>query len=158
VFSLYREGRTNRSPYYRFFCFAKILESFYARGEIFKEANKILKDHGEDPKKTRDEKTISREQLVYALAWPKLKELEGLPYTKFWEWIRDNYRHLVGHAFPSKYSEEKWLDLDEFKNFTDFAIIGNIVDLIIRDLIESELGLYQKLIQKGYIKIGDHID
>ncbi len=29
VFSLYREGRTSRSPYYRFFCFVKILESFF---------------------------------------------------------------------------------------------------------------------------------
>lgn len=153
VFSLYREGRTNRSPYYRFFCFAKILESFYAQGEIFKGANKILEDHGENPKKVRGEKKIVRNQLVYALAWPKFKELENLKYTKFWEWTRDNHRHLVGHAFPYKYTEEQWLDLDEFKNYTDFAIIGNIIDLVVRDLVISELDLYQTLIEKDYIKI-----
>lgn len=153
VFSLYREGRTNRSPFYRFFCFTKILESFYAQGEIFKGANKILVDHGEDPKKIREQKKIDREQLVYALAWPKFKELESLPYTKFWNWIRDNYRHLVGHAFPSKYTEKQWLDLDEFQNYTDFAILGNIVDLVVRDLINSELELYQTMMDKGYIEI-----
>lgn len=158
VFSLYREGRTSKSPYYRFFCFAKILESFYAQGEIFKGANEILKKHGESPKKVRGEKKIDREQLVYALAWPKFKELEGLKYTKFWGWIRDNYRHLVGHAFPSKYTEEQWLDLDEFQNYTDFAIIGNIVDLVVKGLIKDELDLYQKFAEKGYIKIEEPKD
>jgi len=153
VFSLYREGRTNRSPYYRFFCFAKILESFYAQGEIFKGANKILEDNGENTKKIRGEKKINKNQLALALAMPKYKELEGMKYTKFWEWIRDNYRHLIGHAFPSKYTEEQWLDLDEFQNFTDFAIVCNIVDLIVRDLIMNELELYQSMIEKGYIKI-----
>lgn len=153
MFSLYREGRTNNSPYYRFFCFAKILESFFAKGEIFKSANKILIENGEDPKKFRSNKHLDRTQLVYALAYPKFGELENLKYTKFWEWIRDNYRHLVGHAFPDKYAEKEWLDLDEFQIYTDFAIIGNIVDLVIRDLINEELDLYQKLIDKGYLKI-----
>jgi len=153
VFSLYREGRTSRSPYYRFFCFAKILESFYAKGEIFKGANKILEDNGENAMKIRGEKKIDKNQLLYAFAIPKHKELEGIKYGKFWEWIRANYRHLVGHAFPDKYDEEQWLDLDEFQNFTDFAIICNIVDLVVRDLIISELDLYQNMVEKGYIKI-----
>lgn len=153
VFSLYREGRTSKSPYYRFFCFAKILESFYAQGEIFKGANKILEYNGKDPKKIRGEKKLDKIMLTYALAIPKYKELEGIKYTNFWEWIRDNYRHLIGHAFPSKYTEEQWLDLDEVQNFTDFAIICNIVDLVVRDLIISELNLYQDMIEKGFIKI-----
>jgi len=148
---LYREGRTSKSPYYRFFCFAKILESFYAQGEIFKGANKILEYNGKDPKKIRGEKKLDKIMLTYALAIPKYKELEGIKYTNFWEWIRDNYRHLIGHAFPSKYTEEQWLDLDEVQNFTDFAIICNIVDLVVRDLIISELNLYQDMIEKGYI-------
>lgn len=153
VLSLLREGRTNRSPYYRFFCFTKILEGFYAKGELFRNANKILKEHDEDIKKLRGEKKIDRELLVYALAYPTHKDLEGMPYTKFWEWIRDNYRHLVGHAFPDKYTEDQWLDYDDYALFTNYAIIGNIVDLVVRDLLKSEFDLYDYIISKGYITL-----
>jgi hypothetical protein len=153
VLSLYREGRTSRSPFYRFFCFAKILEGFYAKGELFRNANTILKKHKEDIKKIRGVKKISRKLLVYALAYPKHKELEQMPYTKFWIWIRDRYRHLVGHAFPDKYTEDQWLDYDDYALFTDYAIVGNIVDLVIRDLLKSEFDIYDYIIKKGYVSL-----
>lgn len=156
--SLYKEGRTNRSPFYRFFCFAKILEGFYAKGELFKNANSILENHGEDPKKIREKKVINKDILIYSLAYPTHKNLEGMPYTKFWEWIRDRYRHLVGHAFPDKYTEEQWLDFDDFKIFTDYAIIGNIIDLVIRDLLNSEFDIYDMIISKGYVDAPKHPD
>jgi hypothetical protein len=122
---------------------------------MFREANEVLKTHGEIPNKVRKELKISKDQLVYALAYPQHKELENKKYSSFWVWIRDNYRHLVGHAFPDKYTEDKWLDLDDFKLFTDFAIIGNIVELIVKDLIDKELELWQNMIDKNYIEMPD---
>lgn len=151
VLSLYREGRTSRSPFYRFFCFTKILESFYAKGEMFKDTNKIIIEHKEDPAKLRSKRVIDKELLIYALAHEKYPELEGLKYTKFWEWIRDKHRHLVAHAFPDKYDSSEWLNLDDFDLYTEFAIIGNIVDLVIRNLIIGEMELWQSFIDKGWI-------
>jgi len=44
VLALYREAKNNPSPYYRFFCYFKILEAFYGRSDIFRKVDRTIKE------------------------------------------------------------------------------------------------------------------
>lgn len=44
VLALYREAKNNPSPYYRFFCYYKILEAFYERSDVFRKIDRIISE------------------------------------------------------------------------------------------------------------------
>ncbi|MCX6765945.1 MAG: methylamine utilization protein MauJ [Candidatus Moranbacteria bacterium] len=145
ILSLYREGRNSPSPFYRFFCFYKILEGFYERREAFRDADEYIKKY---PEIKRPQKKIDQDTLVWAIAYPKYKELDGKAFGYFYKWITQSHRHLIAHIFPEKYPQDKWLNLDDFKIHTEFAIIGNITDLVVRQLLSDELELWNKIRNK----------
>lgn len=150
IFSIYREGKNNPSPFYRFFCFVKILEGFYKSRLLFSEGDKIIKKH---PGLKRKKKRIDKELLIYALAYPKYKDLIGKTYPQLWNWIHSNYRHLIAHTFPKKELAEKFLNLDNYQLYTEFAIIGNITELVVRNVIIDELELWKTFLEKKIVTI-----
>lgn len=150
IFSLYREGRNSQSPFYRFFCFSKILEGFYEKRLPFAEADKILKSQ---KGQKRVKRRVDKQLLVYSLAYPKYQDLIGKTYGLFWDWINSKHRHLIAHTFPHKHPESEWLNLDNYELFTEFAIIGNITELVIRNIMIDELELWNKFLEEGIVKI-----
>jgi len=153
MFSLYREGVISNSPFYRFFCFYKILEGFYLGRGLFNEADKIIsKNKSIFPDLKRPKERIDKKMLILSLAFNRYDELQGKTFGQFFEWVRKEHRHLIAHTFPDKYDEERWLNLDDFRTFTEFAIIGNLTDLIIRQIIEDELNLWEKFSEKRLLE------
>ena len=63
--SLYREGMNTDSPFYRFLCFYKIVESLYVRRS---ENAKSAKHRGEEPRKYTEEVPLSKEAILGILA------------------------------------------------------------------------------------------
>ncbi len=149
AFALYREGRNSNSPIYRFFCFYKILEGFYKSRDLFKDADVIIKSLvTRNPELKRTKRKINSDLLLKALAKTKYPDLEGKTYGEFFKWITAQHRHLVAHIFPKDYTQEQWINVDDFDTYTEFAIVGNIVDLVVRDLLEDELRLWEKINMK----------
>ena len=153
MFSIYREGVISNSPFYRFFCFYKILEGFFKSRDLFKEADKIIiANKTSYPNLKRPKDRIDKSMLLYSLAFNRYNELEGKTFGQFFEWVRKEHRHLIAHSFPDKYEEDRWLNLDDFGTFTEFAVVGNLTDLVARKIIENELNLWEEFSKNGLLK------
>lgn len=143
VLALYREAKNNPSPYYRFFCYYKILEAFYERSDIFRKIDRIIKEKNLPIKRPR--RRITKDNLVYALVDPNSSYL-GMAYGKFFEELRSNERLKVAHVFPK---DKPFVNLDDFDLYTEYAYIGNLADLVSRQLLLDEVNLHLQLIDTG---------
>jgi hypothetical protein len=109
--SFYREGMNSHSPFYRFLCFYKIVESLnLRRGQNAKEARL----HGEEPKKYQEDVPLSREAIrgILGLLYPSRSDWDDdltmnqiLPneaHGKRFKFVRAQYlepiRDRIAHA------------------------------------------------------------
>ena len=143
LFALYREAKNNSSPYYRFFCFYKILEAFYERPDIFRKIDKMISEKQLPIK--RPKRKITKDDLIYALVDPNSKYLD-MPYGKFFEELRSNERLKVAHTFPKN---KPFVNLDDFDLFGEYARMTNLADLVSRQLLLDELELHLQLVKIG---------
>jgi len=144
VLALYREAKNNASPYYRFFCYYKILEAFYERSDVFRKIDRIISEKNLPIK--RPKRKITKGNLVYALVGPNSKYLD-MPYGKFFQELRSNERLKVAHTFPK---DKPFVSLDDFDLFTEYATLGNLADLVAHQLLLDELDLHSRLVDLGY--------
>ncbi len=144
VLALYREAKYNSSPYYRFFCYYKILEAFYERSDIFRKVDQIIKEKNLSIKRPR--RRINKDDLIYALIGPNSKYL-NMPYGDFFKELRSNERLKVAHTFPK---DKPFVNIDDFDLFTEYASIGNLADLVARQLLLDELDLHLQLVATGF--------
>lgn len=138
LLSLYREGKNNPSPPYRFFCFYKILEAFYMHKKNFSEIDDIIRTNNLPFK--RPKRKITNDMLLQALSTHT--EFKDLTFGTFFEQLRSNQRLQIAHVFPEK---GNWANLDNFDLFREFVAIGNLTDLVARQILLDELGLWEKL-------------
>lgn len=155
ILSLYREGRISVSPFYRFFCFYKIMEGVFERRILLAEGDNYLKIHAKNhPELKRPKRKITSKLLTLSMVKPQyVEELKEKTFAQFWEWVRTKHRHLIAHTFPKEYSESEWLDLDNFDLINEFTSVGNITDLVVRQIIEDELAFWDKLAELKIIDI-----
>ena len=155
ILSLYREGRVSISPFYRFFCFYKILEGVFERRVLLEEGDSYLKIHAKNhPELKRPKRKITAELLTLAMVKPQyVSELKDKTFAQFWEWIRTKHRHLIAHTFPKEYTESEWLDLDNFNLYVEFTSVGNITDLVVRQIIEDELAFWDRLAKLNIVDL-----
>ncbi len=157
ILAIYREGRNSNSPFYRFFCFYKILEGFFERRIIFKQGDVYIKRYSNKyPELKRERNKIDKNLLIYSLAIEKYKELENKTFQQYYEWLNKHHRLLIAHTFPKDMNQEEWLDIDNYEIYTEFAIIGNITDLIVKKLLQDELNLWQNLMDNGLLNMANN--
>lgn len=150
ILSLYREGMNSRSPYYRFFCFYKMLEAFFEHRELFRQADEIIQKAGLSLKRPR--RRVTRDMLVFSLLLRKYPEYEGRTFGWVFERIRSNERLMVAHVFP-EHAQAKMVNLDDYDLYNEFASLSNLVSLMAHQIIEDELNLWQELLRAGVVQM-----
>ncbi|HEX4031754.1 MAG TPA: methylamine utilization protein MauJ [Terracidiphilus sp.] len=96
--SVYREGMNSNSPFYRFLCFYKIVESIYARRS---ENAKQAKRRGEQPRKYTEDIPLSKEAV---------KGLLGLLYPWRTDWDDDL---TINQILPTEAHGKRFRNLRE---------------------------------------------
>lgn len=72
----------------------------------------------------------------------------NMPYGKFFEELRSNERLKVAHTFPK---DKPFVNIDDFDLFTEYATIGNLADLVSRQILLDELELYSQAASTGVL-------
>ncbi len=151
LFALYRDAKNNPSSYYRFFCYYKILEAFY-EGSTLREIDSIIRGKGLSIK--RPKRKITRDDLSRALIFGESKYLD-MPYGEFFKELRSNKRLGVAHTFPRG---KPFVNVDDFDLFSEYCRIGNLGDLVSRQLLLDELALHLQLLNAGVFSMPKPFD
>lgn len=109
--SVYREALNASSPFYRFLCFYKIIESIYYRQQVIAGD---AKSRGEEPRKRSEDVKLSREAIRGIVSWvypweenPEddfllgqllPEEANGKKFRTIFQSILEPLRDTVGHA------------------------------------------------------------
>ena len=150
LFSIYRDAKNTFSPFYRFLCYYKILEAFYEHRYVFSAADAVIKD--KNLRISRPKRSITKAMVIKSMLHHRMSEFIGKTYGKYFEYLRSNERIMVAHVFPSDKTKEI-ADLNDYDLYSEFVSLGNLTELIARDILFDELTLWQqinKLIPKGH--------
>ena len=147
IFALYRESRNSNSPFYKFLCLFKILEAFHKHKQVFRLSDKILKENKVTIK--RPKRRVSKNQIKIALLQKRNQEFEGKTYGQMYKNILCNERLMVAHIIGPKNS---LANTDDFETYSEFASLGNLLDLIVLDIIQDELTLWQEFKRLGIVQ------
>ena len=143
LLSIYREAKNSQSPYYRFLCYYKIIEAFYRHRHIFSITDRIIKEKNLSFK--RPKRKITRDMIVKSLIIHRSSEFENLSYGSFFEKLTHNERLMVAHVFPDKDKNAEWANLSDYDLYCEFVSLGNLTDLVVRDIIYDEIELNTKI-------------
>jgi hypothetical protein len=142
LLSIYRDAKNTFSPFYRFLCYYKILEAFYEHRHVFSEADIVIKKN--DFRISRPRRSITKAMVVKSMLHHRMSEFIGKAYGKYFEYLRSNERIMVAHVFPSDKTKEI-ADLNDYDLYSEFVSLGNLTELIARDILFDELNLWQQI-------------
>jgi len=142
LLSIYRDAKNSSSPFYRFLCYYKILEAFYEHRYIFSKTDQIIKKKGLSIK--RPKRKITNSMIVKAMLHHRMDEFRGKSYGKYFEYLRSNERIMVAHVFPVD-KEKDLANLNNYDLYGEFVSLGNLTDLVARDILHDELMLWQHI-------------
>jgi hypothetical protein len=142
LLSIYREAKNSQSPFYRFLCYYKILEAFYEHRYIFSKTDQIIRERRLQIR--RPKRMITKSMIVKAILHHRMDEFRGKSYGKYFEYLRSNERIMVAHVFPS-YKRKDIADLNDYDLYAEFVSLGNLTDLVARDILHDELMLWQHI-------------
>ncbi len=121
--SFFREARCNESPYYRFFCFAKILEIPFT------------KDEGESKVQwVEDQLNNLTGKLAVSFRDRKINNLCGRNLAK---WLHENGRNAIAHARL----EEITRDPNNYDDWDEIKWANEIMEELAEQLIIKKLGV-----------------
>ena len=127
ILALYREAKTNQSPFYRFLCYYKIMEGIFSklRPEIYLEFKKL----GQEPPKFKEVIPEDEELRRYYSTYI------GQPIQKFFnEYLNPEYRNAVAHFNPR---DGVILNLSESKNIVKYNNIIYVSQVCARTVIQN---------------------
>lgn len=153
LLSIYREAKASLSPFYRFLCYYKILEAFYEHRYVFSATDQIIREN--NLQISRPKRSISKSMVVKSMLHHRMDEFVGKTYGKYFEYLRSNERIMVAHVFPADKSKEM-ADLNDYDLYSEFVSLGNLTDLVARDILFDELMLWQQ-INKASSKAGHNL-
>jgi|GEM_PF-3549103 len=142
LLSIYRDAKNSKSPFYRFLCYYKILEAFYKHRYIFSKTDQFIKEKGFSIK--RPKRKITKSQIVKAMLHHRMSEFLGKSYGKYFEYLRSNERIMVAHVFPVD-KRKDIANLNDYDLYAEFVSLGNLTDLVARDILHDELILWQHI-------------
>lgn len=142
LLSIYRDAKNSPSPFYRFLCYYKILEAFYEHRYIFSKIDQIIRERRLPIK--RPKRKITKSMIVKAMLHHRMDEFRGKSYGKYFEYLRSNERIMVAHVFPID-KEKDIANLNDYDLYAEFVSLGNLTDLVARDILHDELMLWQHI-------------
>jgi hypothetical protein len=142
LLSIYREAKNSQSPFYRFLCYYKILEAFYEHRYIFSKTDQIIREKRLQIK--RPKRIITKSMVVKAMLHHRMDEFRGKSYSKYFEYLRSKERIMVAHVFPVD-KRKDIADLNDYDLYAEFVSLGNLTDLVARDILHDELMLWQNI-------------
>jgi hypothetical protein len=142
LLSIYRDAKNTFSPFYRFLCYYKILEAFYEHRHVFSAADTVIKE--KHLRISRPKRSITKAMIVKSMLHHRMSEFIGKAYGKYFEYLRSNERIMVAHVFPSDKTKEI-ADLNDYDLYSEFVSLGNLTELIARDILFDELNLWQQI-------------
>jgi hypothetical protein len=142
LLSIYRDAKNTFSPFYRFLCYYKILEAFYEHRHVFSDADTVIKKNNLCISRPR--RSITKAMVIKSMLHHRMNEFIGKAYGKYFEYLRSNERIMVAHVFPSDKTKEI-ADLNDYDLYSEFVSLGNLTELIARDILFDELNLWQQI-------------
>ncbi len=149
ILGLYREGKTSNSPYYRCFCFHKILEGFYQHREIFKITQIESERLGYQRKS--DKKRVTKKMLGLSLfPLEEHSRLIEMTYQEIYELSNSEIRNIIAHYKDKLGNRIQYSDYNDYKKHVFWA---NLMEQIVISLIDDEMKIWIELLHVGEIEV-----